>query len=62
VDLHRLVWLNGAFLAVAELRRLLLGVPGEDLRPLVLLASVHAGRMVAFDRRLARRCDHRWPF
>jgi uncharacterized membrane protein YphA (DoxX/SURF4 family) len=36
--------------------------PAEDLFPLVLLAIVPAGRTGGFDRRLAPRFGHRWPF
>lgn len=36
--------------------------PAEDLLPLVLLAIVPAGQAGGFDRRLAPRFAHRWPF
>ncbi len=36
--------------------------PAEDLLPLILLAIVPAGRAGGFDRRLAPRFGHRWPF
>ncbi len=36
--------------------------PAEDLFPLILLAIVPAGRAGGFDRRLAPRFGHRWPF
>jgi thiosulfate dehydrogenase (quinone) large subunit len=36
--------------------------PAEDLVPLVLLAVVPAGRTGGFDRRLAPRFGHHWPF
>lgn len=36
--------------------------PAQDLFPLVLLAIVPAGGVAGFDRRLAPRFGHRWPF
>ncbi len=36
--------------------------PAEDLFPLVLLTIVPAGRTAGFDRLLAPRFGHRWPF
>ena len=36
--------------------------PAEDLFPLLLLAIVPAGRVGGFDRMLAPRFGHRWPF
>jgi hypothetical protein len=38
------------------------GVPTEDLFPLVLLAIVPAGRVGGLDRVLAPRFGHHWPF
>jgi thiosulfate dehydrogenase [quinone] large subunit len=36
--------------------------PAEDLFPLLLLAIVPAGRVLGFDKHLARRFRARWPF
>lgn len=36
--------------------------PAEDLFPCLLLAIVPAGRLFGFDRSLAPRFGHRWPF
>lgn len=36
--------------------------PAEDLFPLLLLAIVPAGRVLGFDKTLAKRFHGRWPF